>query len=339
MDRPLKILGWANDHGGCGNYRVGMPMWALGQLGHDTLAFTVLNIDVDDSVDILVGQLISGPERTAQWQELVHRPNRSYAAVYEIDDDVWNLTLTHPSRTQFEGDVGESVKDNIRIADAVTVTNDHLAELVSQYNPNVYVLANCIDQAQVRRQRIRSERLTIGWSGGSGHGKDFDSVKNDLRTFFRRNPEVDTHFVGVNHGVEIGRPQTRFTEWSKNLTEYLDNLDFDIGIAPLAYHAFNRSKSDLRFLEYASLGIPIAASDFGPYSLSIDHGVTGFLVRYPHEWSKYLRQLVADDELRLQVGRNAHEWAQTRTIQGNIWRWEEVYRRVLGTHQYSDAAA
>jgi glycosyltransferase involved in cell wall biosynthesis len=330
MDRRLKILGWANDHGGCGNYRVGLPMWALEQLGHDTLAFTYLNIEVDDSVDLLVGQLISAEPRSEQWRALARKPDRSYGLVYEIDDDVWRLKDTNPARTDFEGEVGESVRRNIEMADAVTVTNNRLAEVVSAYNKNVFVLPNCIDQAQIRREITPNERLTVGWAGASGHDKDFQSVQRELKTFFRRNPQVDTHFVGVNHGPDIGRPDSRYTGWTKNLTEYLAKIDFDLGIAPLAYHAFNRSKSDLRFLEYASLGIPVVASDFGPYSESIEHGVTSFLVRHPHEWNKYLRQLVLDDELRQEVGRNARDWAATRTIQANSWRWEDVYLKVCG---------
>jgi glycosyltransferase involved in cell wall biosynthesis len=339
VNQPLTILGWANDHGGCGNYRVGLPMWALAQLGHDTLAFTHLNIEVENDVDLLVGQLISGEPRSTQWRELARRPGRSFAMVYEIDDDVWNLKDTHPARLDFEGEVGESVRQNIAMADAVTVTNDHLAEIVSAFNREVHVLPNCIDKAVLRRVLEPNERITVGWAGGAGHDKDFASVRNDLKTFFRRNPEVDTHFVGVNHGPEVGRPDSRFTGWTKNLTEYLDKLDFDLGIAPLAYHAFNRSKSDLRFLEYASLGIPVVASDFGPYARTIQHGVNGFLVRHPHEWSKYLRQLVADDVLRSEIGRAAREWAQTRTIQANIWRWEEVYRKTISGYAASDRAA
>jgi glycosyltransferase involved in cell wall biosynthesis len=330
MQDGLKILGWASDHNGCGNYRMGLPMWALARAGHDATAFSVLNTDVDTDVDVLVGQLICDPARSEVWRALVERPGRSYATVFEIDDDVWNLSQTHPDMTYYTGPIAKMVEDNIAMADAVTVTNSHLAEVVSKFNPNVYVLPNCFDGSVLDHQRPRRSELTVGWAGGSSHVSDFRFVQNDLKTFFRRNPDVQTHFMGTNFGAAIGRPDTRFTPWFANIVDYIESVDFDIGIAPLAFHSFNRSKSDLKFLEYASLGIPVVATDFGPYSDSIVSGLTGMLVRHPHEWSKHLRALVSDDAMREEIGANARAWASTRSIQTNYWRWEETYRAICG---------
>jgi glycosyltransferase involved in cell wall biosynthesis len=327
---PLKIFGWASDHSGCGNYRIGLPMWALSRFGHDATAFSQLNVDPPEDLDVLVGQLVVSRERTAVWRALIERPNRSYAAIYEIDDDIWNLRLTGMQNGFFTEELGELAKENIAMADAVTVTNDHLAEVVSVYNKNVYVIPNCFDAAILEHERPVAEKLTVGWAGGSSHVSDYLAVEKDLKTFFRRNPQVDSHFIGVNHGAAVGRPDTRFTPWAPNLVDYIRNLDFDIGIAPLAWHAFNRSKSDLKFMEYASLGIAVVASDFGPYAASIQHRVTGMKVRYPHEWSKYLYELSNDHALRAEISANAKAWAASRTIQANFWRWEDVYREVLG---------
>jgi glycosyltransferase involved in cell wall biosynthesis len=336
---PLKIFGWAADHNGCGNYRIGLPMWALSQLGHDALAFSVLNVDIPADLDVLVGQMINDRPRSEVWRGLAERPGRDFALVFEIDDDLWNLRETHPQSAYYEGEIGRLVADNIAISDAVTVTTDHLAEVVSKYNRNVHVLPNCVDGSLLSHRRPTAERLTVGWAGGATHVKDFMSVATELKAFFRRNPEIDTHFVGVNFGATIGRPDTRFTGWNSNLIDYLEGLDFDLGIAPLSYNIFNRSKSDLKFLEYAALGIPVVATDFGPYARSVQHGLTGYLVKHPHEWAKYLRPLVNDADLRNEVGSNARAWAATRTIQTNAWRWESAYRSVLGRPQLAAIAS
>ncbi len=71
------------------------------------------------------------------------------------------------------------------------------------------------------------------------------------------------------------------------------------------------------------------ASDFGPYPSSIIHGETGFLVRRPHEWAKYLNALLFDDELRERMSASAKAWAASRTIQGNVWRWENVFHETI----------
>jgi hypothetical protein len=330
-ERPLKIFGWASGHNGCGQYRIGLPMWCLERAGNDARAFTVFEGDPPDDLDILVGQLIWDEERTEFWQACARREDRSFGMVFELDDDIWTVHHTNEGALGYrDPELQRRFEANIRVADAVTVTTNHLAEIVSKLNPNVHVLPNCVDIALLSYQKPATERLTLGWAGGSSHFQDFDAVKSGLKTFLRQNPQVDMHFIGMNYGEIVGRPDARFTGWSVNLVDYLSKLDFDIGIAPLAYHRFNRSKSDLKFLEYSSLGIPVVASDFGPYADSVIHGVTGFLVKRPHEWGGYLRDLVNDDAMRTEMGINAKTWAATRVIQSNYWRWELVYRQVLG---------
>lgn len=325
----MKIFGWACDMNGCGQYRIGLPMWGLGIAGHETRAFLDLNLELPDDLDVLVGQRICLPGPSAAWQRIASDPNRRYRLVFEIDDDLWDLHPTNSARQIFTPEALERLDANIAAADAVTVTTEYLAELVRKLNPNVHVIPNCVDAAVLGHQRKRSERVTIGWAGGGSHGVDFAAAESELKSFLRRNPAVDVHFVGVSFGAQIGRPDARHTGWTTNLVEYMHGIDFDIGIAPLAYHVFNRSKSDLKVLEYAALGIPVVASDFGPYSQSVQHGVTGFLVKRPHEWARYLRDLVNDEALRADMGENARRWAATRTIQANLWRWEAAYRAAL----------
>jgi glycosyltransferase involved in cell wall biosynthesis len=288
-------------------------------------------MDLPADLDVLVGQLICTPTQSAVWQQAAQLPSPRPALVFELDDDIWNLHSTNHGASRLNDDeVRVSAERNIALADAVTVTTNHLAEVVSRFNSNVHVLPNCVDEALLRHERPRNERVTIGWAGGSSHDNDFAFVRNELRTFLRRHTDVDVHMIGSDYRRELGRPDARHSGWSENLVEYLTKIDFDIGIAPLAYHAFNKSKSDLKVLEYAALGIPVVATDFGPYSDSVQHGVTGFLVKRPHEWARYLRDLVNDEQMRTEMGDNARRWAATRTIQANVWRWETAYRSELG---------
>jgi glycosyltransferase involved in cell wall biosynthesis len=327
---PLKIYGWAADHNGCGQYRVGLPMWALGRLGHEARAFTVLEEDVPEDADVVVGQLMYDAHRAEVWSELAQRSGRRPVLVLEIDDDVWNVHKSNTTAVKLGSpEVLARLENSLRIADAVTVTTPHLAEVVSRFNEHVYVLPNCIDLSLITYERPKAARLTIGWAGGSSHANDFASTSGMLRQFLRHHPEVDMHFVGQDYRKVIRLPNTRWSNWNRNLVEYLHTLDFDIGIAPIAYHVFNKSKSDIKVLEYAALGIPVVASDFGPYAASVQHGETGFLVKRPHEWAGYLNQLVSDPQLRAEMSINAKLWASTRTVQGNAWRWEQAYRETI----------
>jgi glycosyltransferase involved in cell wall biosynthesis len=73
----------------------------------------------------------------------------------------------------------------------------------------------------------------------------------------------------------------------------------------------------------------VVASDFGPYAESVIHGETGFLVKRPHEWGRYLGMLAEDVALREQMSINAKLWATNRTVQGNAGQWELAYRQTI----------
>jgi glycosyltransferase involved in cell wall biosynthesis len=327
---PLKIYGWSAGHSGCGQYRIGLPMWGLEKAGHDARAFSVLEEDIPEDADVVIGQLLYDEGRNGAWESLSKRTGRRPVLIAEIDDDLWNIHKTNYDALSLTSpEMLGRLENNLRIADAVTVTTPHLAEVISRFNPNVVVLPNMIDLNLIMHQRPKAERPTIGWAGGSSHLNDFAPMRSQLNQFLRRHPEVDLHLVGQDYRGLFKVPNTRWTTWNLNLVDYLHTLDFDIGIAPLAYNEFNKSKSDIKSLEYAALGIPVVASDFGPYADNVVHGETGFLVKHSHEWSRYLRMLIEDHQLRETMSVNAKLWASNRTIQGNAWRWEAAYRAVI----------
>jgi glycosyltransferase involved in cell wall biosynthesis len=92
---------------------------------------------------------------------------------------------------------------------------------------------------------------------------------------------------------------------------------------------FNESKSPLKALEYAAMGIPVIASDFGPYPEFVVHGVTGFLAKREKDWRDHIRELAADADLRESMGKKARELAAQHTIEGNWHRWAAAYQEVL----------
>ena len=82
-------------------------------------------------------------------------------------------------------------------------------------------------------------------------------------------------------------------------------------------------------MEYAARGIPVVASDCEAYRGFVEHGVTGFLVRYEHEWDRYLRDLVNDEAMREQMGAAAKRLAAQHTIQARYGAWQAAYEGVM----------
>lgn len=346
----LDIFGWLADKSGCGTIRIMKPLDALASKYNlntkyneaITDAFPLSLVTGDPSgkakeplymPKVIIGQRVCKNPPSWLWQKMSELSSRP-KLVYELDDDLWNLDSSN--RTAWEWfingwdvkagerhDVQENLCANIRVADRVTCSTSALAEIVSQWNDDVRVVPNMIPRWMTERERPRRDRLTIGWIGSATHHMDWAPVSNHIRRFLERNKQCDFKVIGAEYGdwLKIPKDQLIETGWFESVDDCWKAIDFDIGVAPLRPHVFNRSKSAIKFLEYAALGIPTVASDVGPYSDHIEHGKTGFLVKRDHEWSKYLRDLVNDEAMREEIGQNAREWAKQNTLEGNIDIW------------------
>jgi glycosyltransferase involved in cell wall biosynthesis len=277
---------------------------------------------------LFVGQRVCMPGPSRKWNKL---KRDGKALVFEIDDDLWNVHPSNKAPYKFFGrpDVRERLTHNVKISDLVTVTNEHLADEIRKINPNVVVLPNVIAGHLLEHERERTGKLTIGWAGSSTHEGDLKVAASHVRRFLSKNPFVDMHFIGTDYSKMIGR-EARFTPWTDEVTSYQRSIDFDIGLAPLERTHFNASKSYVKALEYAALGIPIVASDYGPYHEFVEHGVTGFLVKTDFDWMKYLRILVEDEDLRLAMGKAARAKAAEFTMEKNAYLWRDAYCDLVG---------
>lgn len=344
--RTVNIFGWAGDDSGCGWHRIRQPFAELENHGYTTRNLTQKpgrlsirrHFQFDEHPpDLIVGQRIVLPEMLAVWRRLrAHAP-----LVHELDDDLFhvdarNITAAHVYSRQ-------SVRDTLRhstwMADLVTVSTEPLADLMVEEcdisRDKVVVVPNCVNDELFTIDRKRNDRVTIGYSGGGSHDRDFEMVKQPLRRILDRNPDVMLHSLGHDHRPVVQRPgRVRFSRWNDSIQAYWRAIDFDIALGPLAHTKFNESKSALRALEMGALGIPIVASDEPPYREVVVDGETGFLVRDmssgPKSWEGRLRTLINDAELREQMGKAAKERVQARWAISVGWRaWDEAYRRLV----------
>ncbi|CAO5150815.1 conserved hypothetical protein [Frankia sp. AiPs1] len=323
----MKIFGWAADEQGCGYYRISQPMAALRALGHETHTSTVLTAEWADA-DVIVGQRVCNPGPSTTWQRLAADGRR---LVFEVDDD---LTRIEPGynpaghRTFGQPEARRRIRANMAAAAMATVTTEPLARAIREHAADVRVIPNMIPAALLDHARPRRERLTVGWAGGGVgvHELGIREIAAPLRQFLARTPEADVHLMGSDYRPELRVPtaRLRYTPWIESVPGYHRSVDFDVGLAPLRPHLFNQSKSDIRILELAALGIPVIASGYGPYAEAVQHGVTGYLCRQPHEWVRALTTLAHDQDLRAEMGAAARTWAASRTIEDNIHIWEEV---------------
>ena len=219
--------------------------------------------------------------------------------------------------------------ETMSFADGMFVSTPHLKELYGRYNENVHVIENSLDfkgdrkfvgwdQVSVRKHK----GIRIGWIGGRSHFNDLMLVAPALREILLKYPEVTLCLVnsaiqpsckalGIAYPFE-GLSNVHYADRSVPINRYAQfaaSFGFDIGIAPLVDCNFNRSKSNLRWLEYSAMKIPTVATDISHFSQSIKDGQDGFLIKDNNlqEWQKRLEMLIEDQGLREEVGRQAYK--------------------------------
>lgn len=322
----MKVIG-VHDKSGCGWYRVRLPFGELANRGHDvaTTSGTVSYADLA-GWPLVIGQRMDKHDGLPVWRRL----RATSRLVFEIDDDVFTIDPTNTlAYTAYQRvDTRDAVQHAAEVADLVTVTVEPLAEVMRRYNPHVAVLPNCVPDELLTHERPRRDRLVLGWAGGASHAMDLHEVARPVRRFLERNPHVELHLIGTDYRPTLGCGG-RFTAWDADPWGYYRNIDFDIGIAPLVDTPFARSKSGIKALEYAALGIPVVASDIEPYRGVVLDGVTGYLVRQEHEWGKRLYELANDADMRAEMGRAAREHAARWAISRRVHEWETAYGGLL----------
>lgn len=219
-----------------------------------------IRLPTQAEADVLIGQRVCNPRPTEAWQALASSPNRPML-VFEVDDDLFETDSSSPVAHEFFSapQIQANLRRNIQVADLVTVSTPRLAEVVSRINPRVVVLENCVSRDVWLRgaERLRSwpermeawtpgEPMTVGWSGSPTHEMDLRFVSRALGRPLRK-IGARVHCVGPDYrrllGVADPAYEARHTSWIPNLSAYYDTIgSFDVALAPLKPHLFNRSK-------------------------------------------------------------------------------------------------
>jgi hypothetical protein len=98
-----------------------------------------------------------------------------------------------------------------------------------------------------------------------------------------------------------------------------------ICIGPLLNNEHAYSRSDIKYLQTASVKAVFVGSDAPPYWDTVQHRKTGYLVGTKLGWWWYLRKLIRNPELRREMGQAAYEHAGKFILKDHIHRWYDIY--------------
>jgi glycosyltransferase involved in cell wall biosynthesis len=263
--------------------------------------------------------------------------------IYTLDDNFFDLVLENKGWPP----VGfMAIVDYLLLhADGVIVSTQALKERLQNFNANIKVIPNALDE-RLLVSRIPSEpyspfpeqHIKIGYMGSLTHDEDLLMVLPALEEVYKRYPaRVEFEIIGAirndetrdhlkNIPIRYLSPQPYENEYPLFMLWFTGHVNWDITISPLRDTPFNRSKSDIKFLDSSAVGAASVCSRILPYESTVQHKETGWLTRNQTEaWVEALDTLIADQELRLKVARNASRYLYNeRTLARTADRWVQV---------------
>jgi glycosyltransferase involved in cell wall biosynthesis len=271
--------------------------------------------------------------------------------------------------------INEKIVANLKAAKYVSTTTPLFADEISKFNKNVVVFPNAINpnEPQFKEPTPESDRIRVGWLGGSSHLHDLQLLDQSFSKLTNLSDKLQYVLCGFDtrgtvteinaqtkehkkrnilpHETVWAQYEKIFTQnyeivsedykkyllnysqeefpnensesyvrvWTKPVQSYAKNYSkFDVSLAPIKNHMFNRMKSQLKVIESGFYKKALIASNLGPYTIDLKHCLNNgnfvdgnaLLVdenRNHSDWAKFIEKLVKNPNMVKDMGERLYE--------------------------------
>lgn len=369
--RPLTVAALPSDDGPCGFYRIHQPLGLLARQGKIELGTRKLDdgryaVSAPwlEQADVTILQRLGGPvapadtgnptDAEAYGLAFLHDvETNARRVVYEIDDDLENVTGNSPDYTDGPAHRAQAFATRKLMAACrlVTTTTREAADRLAGVNQERRVIPNGVDLELWRppgytprcdqSDAQRGDEIRIVYAASRNHRTDALMLLNPFRyiaanyanvRFVLAGARYDALMDALGNRIEYAGSVSRMADWP----EFARSLRGDIWVAPLENSRFARSKSPLKWIEATAVGAAVVASDVVAYSAGPDgqpwQGRPPLgLARSTVEWGIALAHMVESAELRRQmVALSMEVVAANYTAQHSADAWLRVLEEVAG---------
>jgi glycosyltransferase involved in cell wall biosynthesis len=375
----IKVLVVPSDRTGVGKFRSVDPHVFLQNLYGDEFHVDIIyDTPYDDLSFWTQYQIVAfhrsiGPDFDKSYNLIQILNNLGVITICDIDD-YWMPGREHPIHDIIRvNKINEKIVANLKVSKYITTTTELFADEIRKINKNVVIFPNAINpnEPQFKEPTLESDRLRVGWLGGSSHLHDLqllslgktaefkDKLQYVLCGFDTRGTVTEINqqtgeqkkrnilphetvwaeyekiftqnlttvsdeykkyllqYTEESYPNELSEPYVRV--WTKPVTSYAKNYSkFDVSLAPIKNHMFNRMKSQLKVIEAGFYKKAVIASDLGPYTIDLKHCLkngnfvdgNALLVgenRNHSDWSKYIEKLVKNPNMVKDMGERLYE--------------------------------
>jgi glycosyltransferase involved in cell wall biosynthesis len=335
-----QILCFRGDRSACHFFRIFCPFGKLAQHHKDNYSVFVSSAITQDhlkgSYDLI---LLQRQYKADVLKPILEMKKKGPKLVYEIDDDLFNIPDWNPAKAILGvRSVQDGIKKFLEIVDAAFVSTEYLVDIYKPYCKKVYVLPNSINYDFVYPKVANAAKKVVLWQGSMTHHKDIGVAEKSIAALAKNQDIVVKMWCGFDPKTykpifDFPGAQTIPLVPFEAFYAMFSQVDAHVGLAPLSAVPFNRSKSNLKFLEYTVQGLVTIASDFGPYRETMENDQTGILVSDNRDWYDAVMDILKDDDKRNRILTNAQELVKEKyDIEKNYLLWKNAIDELLGVH-------
>ena len=251
---------------------------------------------------------------------------RNYLLIEEMDDNpiLWRKKYEDTNFINFIGVHG------------IQTSTKPLSELFKQFNPNVKVFENQLSELPPHRDfkaEIASHQPTVIFFGALNRDRDFYELlpainkiaaeygDNILFKVIAKTELFNT--IETNNKIFIGKKEIYDGQYVPYSIYEQELRTSHISLLPLKDNIFNRSKSDLKFIECAGNGSVVLASPT-VYSNTVKDGETGFIYHDVNEFYNKLKLLINNSQKRCEVAEKAYDYVKHNRLLSQHYeeRWD-----------------
>jgi hypothetical protein len=350
----VKVVVYPADKYGCGYHRMIWPAQELQRQGHDIEIVMPenrkLSITMKGRDEVVSVALPEGTD-VVVFQRMTHRvvvgvikwcAENGIATVIDVDDDLSSIHPSNPAVKAMNLSYLKGGKQDRRLdknqthswqylaeaskyATVMQVSTPALLDIYGKHRPT-RVVSNYLSDLYFNPSLHHVDSTMIGWPASlHSHPNDPQVMGGVLRQLMAEGADfvVTAEPQAVERAFGLTYParylgSAELEDWPAMISQ------LGIGIVPLANSKFNRSKSWLKGLELAAVGVPWVASPREEYRALHARGC-GMLAAGPKEWLTSLRSLCADQSLRSELSEAGRAVASELRLRDHAWRFWEVW--------------
>lgn len=180
----------------------------------------------------------------------------------DYDDDLFEVPQDNPAYAIYsKEEIQKNVAEICAMAKVVTVSTQALRRKLAPLNPDIVVVPNAWDEKLLtdRNERNLDANPLVLWRGSATHQRDILVHGEAIIELSKKHPNWTWHFQGYNpwfvtERMDPGKVVTAPSVPVEKYFQFIRTIRPKLVITPLADNAFNRSKSNIAWIEATYAG-------------------------------------------------------------------------------------